>query len=143
MSGSRSRARQAVVQALYQWQLTAQPVADIDRHFLRTEECEGLDEEYFAELIREVPGHVQELDALLVPHLDRPLAEVDPVERAILRLGAYEFLYHPEIGYRIVLNEAVELAKVFGGDAGHKFVNAVLDRAAVRARPHETRPSHG
>ncbi|MDA8360871.1 MAG: transcription antitermination factor NusB [Gammaproteobacteria bacterium] len=143
MSGSRSRTRQAVVQALYQWQVTAQPAADISRCFLRTEECCGLDEEYFAELIREVPGHVQELDALLAPYLDRPLAEVDPVERAILRLGAYEFLYHPEIGYRIVLNEAVELAKVFGGDAGHKFVNAVLDRTAARARPHEARPRHG
>lgn len=137
MSGSRSRARQAVIQALYQWQVTGQSVGDIVPLFLRTAESGGLDEEYFAELIQGVPGNVVELDALLAPHLDRPLGEVDPVERAILRLGVYEFRYHPEIGYRIVLNEAVELAKLFGGDSGHKFVNAVLDKAAGILRPHE------
>lgn len=139
MSGGRTRARQAAVQALYQWQLTAQPVADILPLFLRTDDCVDLDEAYFAELIAGVPGHIDELDRLLTPCVDRPLAEIDPVERAILWLGAYEFVYRPEIGYRIVLNEAVELAKTFGGEAGHKFVNAVLDRAAAGLRPHELR----
>lgn len=138
MSGSRSRARQAVVQALYQWQVTGQSVQDIGRLFLRDEDSGGsVDEAYFAELIREVPLHADEIDALLGPYLDRPLAEVDPVERAILRLGVYEFRYHPEIGQRIVLNEAVLLAKRFGGDSGHKFVNAVLDKAAAVLRAHE------
>lgn len=139
MSGGRTRARQAAVQALYQWQLTAQPAGDIARLFLRTDECAGLDEAYFAELIAGVPDHVGELDCLLTPYVDRALAEIDPVEHAILWLGVYEFRYRPEIGYRIVLNEAVELAKIFGGDAGHKFVNAVLDRAAAHLRPHEVR----
>ncbi|HUW97229.1 MAG TPA: transcription antitermination factor NusB [Acidiferrobacter sp.] len=144
MSGSRSRARQATVQALYQWQVTGQSHHDIGRLFLRNEDsdedAEGdLDEAYFAELIREVPRHVEEIDGLLAPHLDRPLAEVDPVERAILRLGVYEFRYRPEIGYRIVLNEAVELAKRFGGDSGHKFINAVLDKAAAILRADERR----
>lgn len=139
MSGGRSRARQAAVQALYQWQVTGQEAHDIARFFLRDEDSEGgaLDEAYFAELIREVPLHAEEIDGLLGPHLDRPLAEVDPVERAILRLGVYEFRYHPEIGQRIVLNEAVLLAKRFGGDSGHKFVNAVLDKAAGVLRASE------
>jgi len=138
MSRPRSRARQAAIQALYQWQVTGQPHHDIARLFLRDEEEGGnLDEAYFAELIREIPLHAEEIDGLLAPHLDRPLAEVDPVERAVLRLGVYEFRYHPEIGQRIVLNEAVELAKCYGGDSGHKFVNAVLDRAAQVLRAHE------
>ena len=140
MSGSRSRARQATIQALYQWQVTGQSYQDIGRLFLRDEDSDrGIDEAYFTELIREVPLHAEEIDALLAPHLDRPLAEVDPVERAILRLGVYEFCYHPEIGQRIVLNEAVELAKCFGGGSGHKFVNAVLDKAAGVLRAHERR----
>ncbi len=138
MSGPRSRARGQALQALYQWQLTAQPWHDIGRLFLRDPECSGgVDEVYFAELIREIPQHVEELDALLAPHLDRSLAEVDPVERAILRIGVYELRSRPEIGQRIVLNEAVELAKRYGGEAGHKFVNAVLDRAAKGLRAHE------
>ncbi len=135
MSGLRSRARGQAVQALYQWQLTAQPPHDIGRLFLRDpEDGPAIDEAYFAELISEVPRHVAELDALLAPHLDRPLTEVDPVERAILRIGVYELRYRLELGPRIVLNEAVELAKRYGGEAGHKFVNAVLDRTAKAVR---------
>lgn len=139
MSRPRSRARQAAIQALYQWQVTGQPHQDIGRLFLRDEEEGGVDEAYFAELIREIPLHAEEIDDLLAPHLDRLLREVDPVERAVLRLGVYEFRYHPEIGQRIVLNEAVELAKRYGGDSGHKFVNAVLDKAAAILRAGERR----
>lgn len=135
MSGARSRARGQALQALYQWQLTAQPPHDIGRLFLRDPESTGgVDEAYFAELIREVPAHVEELDGLLGAHLDRAIGEVDPVERAILRIGAYELCYRLEIGPRIVLNEAVELAKCYGGEAGHKFVNAVLDGMAKVVR---------
>ncbi len=140
MSGARSRARGQALQALYQWQLTAQPSHDISRLFLRDpESAGGVDEAYFAELIREIPQHVEELDGLLAAHLDRALAEVDPVERAILRIGVYELRYRLEIGPRIVLNEAVELAKRYGGEAGHKFVNAVLDGAAKVLRTPEKR----
>ncbi len=139
MSGPRARARQAVIQALYQWQVTGQAAHDIGRLFLRDDHAAVLDEDYFADRIRAVPAHVAELDALLAPHLDRPLAEVDPVERAVLRLGVYELRYHPELSRRIVLNEAVELAKCFGGEAGHKFVNAVLDGAAKVLRGPEAR----
>lgn len=137
VKGGRKRARQAAVQALYQWQLTEQPPADIESHFIDDHDLKGVDREYFRVLLRDIPLHQQELDAHLAPHLDRGIDAIDPVERAILRLGAYEFAYHPEIPYRVILNESIELAKTFGADQGHKFVNAVLDKVAAELRPAE------
>ena len=138
--GGRKRARQAAVQALYQWQLTAQQPGDIERLFLHDQDLKGVDHEYFRCLVREVPLHLAELDARLAPHLDRTIEEIDPVERAILRIGACEFAYHPEIPYRVVLNEAIELAKTFGAEHGHKYVNAVLDKVAAGLRQDEVSP---
>ena len=124
------------MQALYQWQLTQQAPEQIESHFILDHEMEGVDIEYFHQLVREIPLHLHELDDHIAPHLDRDMAEVDPVERAILRLGTYEFEFQTEIPYKVILNEAVELAKTFGGEHGHKYVNAVLDKvaAALRAR---------
>jgi N utilization substance protein B len=136
-AGSRHKARRAALQALYQWQLTDQPPADIEKHFIHEHEMEGIDREYFHELVREIPLHRHELDDHILPHLDRALDDVDPVELACLRIGAYEFEFHAEIPYRVVLNEAVELAKVFGAEHGHKYVNAILDKVAHALRPHE------
>lgn len=138
--GGRKRARQAAVQALYQWQLTAQQPGDIERLFLHDPEMKGVDQEYFRCLVREVPLHLEELDAHLAPHLDRGIEEIDPVERAILRIGACEFAFHPEVPYRVVLNEAIELAKTFGAEHGHKYVNAVLDKVAAGFRRDEAAP---
>lgn len=135
--GSRNRARQAAVQALYQWQLTQQPPDQIETHFINDHELNGVDLEYFHHLVREVPLHLHELDDHLIPHLDRDIEEVDPVERAILRIGAFELEFHPEIPYKVVLNEAVELAKTFGAEHGHKYINAVLDKAASQLRAAE------
>jgi N utilization substance protein B len=135
--GSRNRARQAAVQALYQWQLTQQPPGEIESHFINDHELEGVDLEYFHRLVREVPLHLHELDDHLIPHLDRDIEEVDPVERAILRIGAFELEFHPEIPYKVVLNEAVELAKTFGAEHGHKYINAVLDKVAGHLRAGE------
>lgn len=135
--GSRSRARQAAIQALYQWQLTGQQPESIERDFISDSELSGVDVEYFRHLVLEVPRRQQELDGRLGPCLDRELRDVDPVERAILRVGAFEFEFHPEIPYRVVINEAVELAKIFGAEQGHRYVNAVLDRLAARLRPDE------
>ena len=137
VKGSRHKARRAAVQALYQWQLTGQAPGDIERHFILGHEMDGVDMEYFHQLVCEIPLHKCELDDHIAPYLDRKLAEVDPVELACLRLGAYEFEFHPEIPYRVVLNEAVELAKTFGAEDGHKYVNAILDRVARKLRPHE------
>ena len=137
VKGGRHRARRLAVQALYQWQLTRQAPADIERTFLADDSLKDIDMEYFRHLIREIPEHIPQLDRHITPHIDRGIAEIDPVERAILRLGAFELEFHPEIPYRVVLNEAVELAKTFGAEQGHKYVNAVLDRVALGLRAQE------
>lgn len=134
LKGGRHKARRSAVQALYQWQLTRQAPADIEINFLADDSLKDIDLEYFRHLVREVPAHIPELDGFLAPHIDRRIAEIDPVERAILRLGAFELEFHREIPYRVVLNEAVELAKTFGAEQGHKYVNAVLDRVALDLR---------
>jgi transcription antitermination protein NusB len=136
--GSRHKARRSAVQALYQWQLTKQSPGDIESHFLADKALEDTDLEYFHHLVREIPRHLEALDRHLTPHLDRAIGDIDPVERAILRLGAFELEHHLEIPYRVVLNEAVELAKTFGAEHGHKYVNAVLDRVAAELRAQET-----
>ncbi|MBI3899105.1 MAG: transcription antitermination factor NusB [Gammaproteobacteria bacterium] len=138
--GSRHKARRSAVQALYQWQLTQQAPAEIESHFILDEHQTDADVDYFRHLVREVPRNLQKLDDLLAPHVDRKLADVDPVERAILRIGAFELEFHPEIPYRVILNEAVELAKTFGAEHGHKYVNAVLDRVALALRAQEAGP---
>ncbi|MHB8347544.1 MAG: transcription antitermination factor NusB [Acidiferrobacterales bacterium] len=135
--GGRNRARQAAVQAIYQWQMTEQSPDQIESHFISDHELSGVDLDYFHHLVREVPLHWHQIDDHLAPHLDRAIDEVDPVERAILRISTFEFEFHPEIPYKVILNEAVELAKIFGAEHGHKFVNAVLDKVAVKLRSHE------
>jgi transcription antitermination protein NusB len=137
IKGSRHKARRSAIQALYQWQLTQQSPGDIESHFLADDSLRDIDLDYFKHLVREIPAHLPELDGHLAPHVDRGIAEIDPVERAILRLGAFELEHHPEIPYRVVLNEAVELAKTFGAEKGHKYVNAVLDRVALNLRAQE------
>lgn len=134
-SNSRHRARKTAVQALYQWDLTEQDPDQIELHFINEYDLSGTDLNYFHKLIREVPMYQRELDENLRPLLDRDLETVDPVEKAILRLGAYELEYEPSIPYKAILNEAVELAKTFGAEHGYKFVNGVLDKLAVRLRP--------
>jgi N utilization substance protein B len=137
MTNKRSRARQHALQALYQWQVSGQDVADIERQFLEDEMLAKADVGLFVDLLRGIPGNLRSLDQALVPFLDRPMAQVDPVERAVLRIGAFELAYHLDIPYRVVINEAVELAKVFGAEQGHRYVNGVLDKLAQRLRPRE------
>ena len=135
--GKRSWAQRCAVQALYQWQLTAQTPGQIEAHFLAEEDLQKADTAYFRELVHQIPARMAEIDTALDPLLDRPLVQVDPVERAILRIGGYELMLRPDIPYRIVLNEAVELAKIFGAEQGHRFINGVLDKLARSARPVE------
>ena len=117
--------------------MTGQDPGRIAAQFLADEDLRKADPDYFRELVREVPARVAEIDAALEPFLDRPLAQVDPVERAILRIGGYELTQCPDLAYRIVINEAVELAKVFGAEQGHRYVNGVLDKLARAVRPVE------
>ena len=114
--------------------MTGQDPGRIAAQFLADEDLRKADPDYFRELVREVPARVAEIDAALEPFLDRPLAQVDPVERAILRIGGYELIQRPDLAYRIVINEAVELAKVFGAEQGHRYVNGVLDKLARAVR---------
>ena len=133
--GSRHQARQAAVQALYQWDLTEQEPEDILRHFLRQHDLGDADSEYFYTLVRGVPTYRQELLARLAPYLDRDMEEVDPVERAILRLAAFELEYQHDVPTKVIINEAIELAKTFGAEHSYKFVNGVLDKVAEKLRP--------
>jgi N utilization substance protein B len=122
------------VQAIYQWQMAGQDVADIANQFLEEQDLDSFEIPYFQDLLQGIPSHLGELDELLKPSLDRAIESVDPVERAILRIGAYELKHKLEIPYRVVINEAVEMAKVFGAEQGHKFVNGVLDQVARKVR---------
>lgn len=134
-ASSRHLARQAAVQALYQWDLTEQAPETILKHFIREHDTSDMDEEYFQLLVREVPLFHQELEAHIIPMLDRDLDDVDPVERAILRIGAYELEYRSDIPRNVVINESVELAKTFGAELSYRFINGVLDKVAAELRP--------
>jgi transcription antitermination protein NusB len=131
---TRHRARELALQGIYQWKLGGGDAAQIEK---QTREEKGLgryDAEFFAGLLHGVLAQHAELEAALTPHLDRDIAELSPIEFSVLLLGAYELSQHPEIPYRVVINEAVELAKTYGGSDGHKFVNGVLDKLAAQAR---------
>ncbi|HMN46712.1 MAG TPA: transcription antitermination factor NusB [Povalibacter sp.] len=134
---ARSIARKLVMQALYQWQLTGQSAADINLQFLADEESDGADKEYFTELLKGCIADSEKINAVLKPFIDRPLEQLDPVETAILMIGTYELLNRLDIPYRVVINEGVDLCKRFGATDAHKYVNAVLDRAASQLRSAE------
>jgi N utilization substance protein B len=126
------------MQALYQWQLTGQSAGDIVLQFSKDPEQARADQELFRELVRDVIGEHDGLDATIAEYSDRAVAQLDPVEHAILLIGVYELAHRPDVPYRVVINEAVELCRIFGAEDGHKFVNALLDRAARRLREPET-----
>lgn len=133
--GSRHLARKSAVQALYQWDLTEQAPGDIEHHFISDHDFSGVDEEYFHHLVTQVPLYHQEIDSRLGQYLDRDITKVDPVEKAILRIGAYELEYEHTIPVRVVLDEAIELSKMFGAEHGFRFVNGVLDKLVAELRP--------
>ncbi|MBT5032064.1 MAG: transcription antitermination factor NusB [Proteobacteria bacterium] len=132
--GARHKARRTAVQALYQWDITEQSADDIRDHFIETEGSKGVDTAYLAILIAEVPQHCKELEKALEPYLDRAVSALDPIERAILRIGSYELIYQPDVPPKVVINEAIELAKVFGADHSFRYVNGVLDKLAAASR---------
>ncbi|HEX5339891.1 MAG TPA: transcription antitermination factor NusB [Gammaproteobacteria bacterium] len=144
MSGSRqhgararSRARRLAMQGLYQWQLGGSEAGEIIAQLRLSQEAKNTDLVYFDELLRNGIAEYTALAAAFEPHLDRPAAQLDPIERAILLLGTYELKARLDVPYRVVLNESVELARSFGGEGSHKYINAVLDRAAQHYRAPE------
>jgi len=137
-SSPRHRARELAMQGIYQWRVTAGDGAQIEKQIQGEKKLGRYDRELFSRLLRgTLAGHT-ELEALLAPHLDRPLADLSPVEFSVLLLGAFELSQHLEVPYKVVINESVELAKTFGGTDGHKYVNGVLDKLAAQVRTTET-----
>ena len=134
MSVSRTRARRLALQGLYEWQMSDNAPAEIIARLKESKEAQGMDAEYFQELMLQVPAQVELLDKQLQVFMERELSESDGVERAVLRLGAYELIARLDIPYRVAINEAVELAKRYGGEQGHKFVNGILDKLAAEVR---------
>jgi len=129
-SGARMVARKLALQALYRWQLNACEWQDLVQEFATDADMPRADAEYFEALIAAICRSHDELDAALAPLLDRKPAELDPIEHALLLIGSYELQHRLEVPFRVVINEAVNLARRFGATDGHKFVNGVLDRAA-------------
>jgi transcription antitermination protein NusB len=134
---ARSHARRLALQALYQLQFNPRPWQDTHQQFAQDKEAERVDREYFRELLAAIAPNFAALDERLARFSEIPPAELDPIEHAILWLGLHELAARPELPYRVALSEAVGLAKRFGATDGHKYVNAVLDRAAKELRPHE------
>lgn len=141
MKQTRSWARRCAVQSLYQMALSGDETATTDLEFLAEEDSRRVNQPYFRKLIEHLTEHADDIDRHITPALDRDLAEVDPVELAILRVGVCELAYHPEIPCRVIINESVELAKLFGAEQGHKYVNSVLDKLARQLRKIEMKGS--
>ncbi|WP_430460216.1 transcription antitermination factor NusB [Thalassolituus sp. LLYu03] len=136
---ARRKARHFAVQALYQWHMAGAALAQIEAEFRTDNDMSKVDVEYFHDILHGVPREKSLLDGKIQPLLDRRMDEMTPVELAIVRLGAYEMVHRIDVPYKVVINEAIELAKTFGATDGHKFINGVLDKLAQRERGVEIR----
>jgi N utilization substance protein B len=138
---ARSRSRRRGLQAIYAWQISGASERDLIAEFAHEQAHEVADLEYFEDLVRGVDKHCEELDTALAPFLDRDVEQVDPIERAVLRIAAYELRERRDVPYRVVINEAIETVKRFGAEHGHTYVNGVLDHAAAEWRSVEVQAS--
>ncbi|RLR18278.1 transcription antitermination factor NusB [Sodalis-like symbiont of Bactericera trigonica] len=132
---ARRRARECAVQALYSWQLSHNDISDIEVQFLAEQDTSDVDVGYFRELYAGAATNAQELDKLMVPYLSGQLEELGHVERAVLRIALFELSKRQDVPYKVAINEAIELAKTFGAEESHKFINGVLDKVAHQIRP--------
>ncbi len=132
---TRSRARRGAIQALYQWQLSGESTDTIRGQFRERPGMDKVDWAYFDQLVEGVTHHHSELDTLITPLLDRPIGQLDPVEKSILRLATYELRHCTDVPWRVCINEAVELARTFGAQDSYRYINAVLDPLAKQLRP--------
>ncbi len=133
----RTQSRRVALQALYVWEMTHEEPATIIKNFNEDGLLEGLEFDLFKELLNNISTQAVALDAVYAEYLDRSVAMIDPIERAVMRIGVYELQEKPEIPYKVVINECVELAKRFGAEEGHKFINGILDKASKQLRPLE------
>jgi len=136
-TAARALARRLAVQALYRWQLNAAPWQDVISEFSSDADMARADREYFLALVRQAVECSTQLDEAMAPFLDRGAARLDPIEHAVLLVASVELQHQPQVPYRVIIDEAVGLTRRFGATDGHKFVNAVLDRAARAWRPDE------
>jgi N utilization substance protein B len=141
MKTDRRRSREFALQGLYQWQLAKTEPAAIARQMADAKGFDKIDAEYFKSLLEGAIAAAPELEVAIAPLLDREIGRLSPVERSILLLAGYELAHRPDVPYRAVINEAIELAKSYGGTDGHKFVNGVLDKLAASLRAAEKRDS--
>ncbi|MCO4322687.1 transcription antitermination factor NusB [Aliidiomarina quisquiliarum] len=126
---ARRKARRMAIQAVYSWQLSGNSITDIEVEFLTENDVSKVDVPYFQDLLHGVATNASSLDSALAPFSTRPFAELDQIERAVLRVAAYELRSRLDVPYKVIMNEAIELAKAFGADDSHRFVNGVLDKA--------------
>lgn len=136
---ARSRARRRALQALYAWQIGGSRMHAVIEQFRHEQDMEVADLEYFEDLLNGIERHVADLDEAIKPYVDRDVEQIDPIERAALRLATYELKYRPDVPYRVIINEAIEVTKRFGADHGHSYVNGVLDKLAGVLRSAEKR----
>lgn len=134
MSQAKSNARKCAVQALYQWQVSHDSLASIESYFLQDTLLKGAQKSYFKELLYGVPEQLALIDNALSEFVDRPVEKIDPVERAVLRISVYELLFRLEVPYKVVINEGVNLAKCYGADGSHKYINGILDKVSQKQR---------
>ena len=136
---TRQKARDLALQAIYQWQFNPVPASNLETQMLFEINQKKTDVEFFSDLIRGTLRHCEQLDAQMLPFLDRKITELNPIELAVMRLAIYELMYRLDVPYKVVINEALELAKKFGSTEGHKYVNGVLDKVATKLRVAETK----
>jgi transcription antitermination protein NusB len=139
MKNARHKARELALQGLYQWLLAEEHAGEIRAHLAEFKGYDKADAKYLERLLNGVIADAAELEATFSSLLDRPIDELSPVERGVLLIGAYELAHVPEVPYKVVINEAVELAKSYGGTDGHKYVNGVLDKLAASLRSSEVK----
>lgn len=126
----RRRARECAVQALYSWMISHNDAAEVELAFVAEQDMKGVDIPYFRKIFRQTVEQVEIIDGTMAPFLDRTIGELDPIEKAILRLSVYELKFAEDVPYKVVINEAIEVAKTFGAEESHKYINGVLDKIA-------------
>jgi N utilization substance protein B len=134
MSSPKSNARQVALQGLYQWQITGQNLQEIVQQFENDPETPKYHKAYFELLLTGVVGKLGELDDAIGEFTTRGIEKIDPIEKAVLRLGSYELMFKPEVPYRVAINESINLAKSFGSEKSHAYVNSILDKLAQKHR---------
>lgn len=134
---ARHKARELALQAIYQWEVTKDSTTDIELQFHTDNDMSKVDTDYFSELLHKIPQDITKINTYIEQVIDRPFADLNPVELAVLRVAIYEFIHRPDVPYKVIINEALQITKMYGSVDGFKYVNGVLDTLAKEIRPLE------